>query len=85
MPVTSTPFSAVYDSFLSKITDDMYMEITEAETEALLYELLENAIHWFEFPRVNLGARNETEFLVALSNEEINILSTYMIVEWMSQ
>jgi len=23
-----TPFSIVYDSFLSKITDDMYMELT---------------------------------------------------------
>ena len=23
-----TPFSKVYDSFLSKITDDMYMELT---------------------------------------------------------
>jgi len=24
-----TPFSVVYKSFLSKITDDMYMELTE--------------------------------------------------------
>lgn len=85
MPITSTPFSAVYDKFLSKVTDDMYMEITESETVALLNELLESAIPWFEFPRVNLGARNDTEFLVALSDEEINILATYMIVEWMGQ
>lgn len=85
MPITSTPFSAVYNKFLSKITDDMYMEITESETVALLNELLEGAIPWFEFPRVNLGARNDTEFLVALSDEEINILATYMIVEWMGQ
>ena len=85
MPVTSTPFSVVYDAFLSKITDDMYMEITESETEALLSELLEGAIHWFEFPRVNLGARTEIEFLIELSKEEINILATYMIVEWIGQ
>ena len=85
MPITSTPFSVVYDRFLSKITDDMYMEMTEEETENLLQELLLNAIPWFEFPRVNLEQRNESEFLVLLSNEEINILATYMIVEWMGQ
>jgi hypothetical protein len=32
-----TPFSKVYNSFLSKITDDMYMELTEQETYDLLY------------------------------------------------
>lgn len=85
MPVTSTPFSAVYDKFLSKATDDMYMEITPAETEALLNELLFGAIPWFEFPRVDLNNRTEDSFVASLSEEEINILATYMIVEWMGQ
>lgn len=83
MPVTSTPFSVVYDRFLSKATDDMYMEITPEETESLLNELLISAIPWFEFPRVDLSKRSETGFLVVLNEEEINILATYMIVEWM--
>ncbi len=30
--LTTTPFYFIYDSFLSKITDDMYMELTETET-----------------------------------------------------
>lgn len=85
MPVTSTPFSAVYDKFLSKATDDMYMEITPTETEALLNELLLGAIPWFEFPRVDLNKRTEDSFVASLSEEEINILATYMIVEWMGQ
>lgn len=85
MPITSTPFSTVYDTFLSKVTDDMYMEISQEETDALLYELLQNAIPWFEFPRVNLYNQNEDSFLIALSNEEINILAIYMIVEWLGQ
>ena len=85
MPATSTPFSAIYKKFLSKVTDDMYMEITVGETEALLSELLENAIPWFEFPRVDLNNRNEEEFFAVLSNEEINILATYMVVEWLGQ
>lgn len=85
MPITSTPFSAIYDKFLSKITDDMYMEITELETHKLLGELLESAIPWFEFPRVNLVDRNGSEFFAQLTDEEQNILATYMIVEWLGQ
>ena len=26
--ISTTPFSIVYDSYISKITDDMYMELT---------------------------------------------------------
>ena len=85
MPQPFTPFSAIYDIFLSKITDDMYMELDKAQTEALLDELLKTALPWFEFPRVNLNDRSETQFNVALSIEEMNIIATYMIVEWMGQ
>ncbi len=49
-----TEFSLVYDSFLSKITDDMYLEMNELDTFRLLQELLLSAIEKFEFPRVNL-------------------------------
>ena len=31
-----TPFSVVYDSFLSKITDDMYMELTPQDTDKII-------------------------------------------------
>lgn len=106
-----TPFSIIYDSFLSKVTDDMYMELTEVETFELLQELLLSAIPHFEFPRVNLSdfeveyVEDETTycgvesdgaevtayikaggcFNAVLNNEEINILSTYMLVEWLTQ
>ena len=49
-----TSFSLVYDSFLSKITDDMYLELTELDTYRMLEELLLSAIEKFEFPRINL-------------------------------
>lgn len=49
-----TTFSTVYDSFLSKITDDMYMEMSELDTYRMLEELLLAAIQRFEFPRVDL-------------------------------
>ena len=30
--IKTTPFSIIYDSFLSRVTSDMYMEITELDT-----------------------------------------------------
>lgn len=111
MEVTSTPFSMIYDSFLSKVTDDMYMELNELDTYRLLEKLLLNAIHKFEFPRFDITDYEETEvedvgtyegvdsdnmevpmikydgghFNCELTSEEINIIATYMIVEWLSQ
>ena len=82
-----TEFSVVYENFLSKITDDMYMEMTVEDTEAMLQPLLLSALHYFEFPRQNIfdyDIEKET-FSVDLTNEEVNILGTYMVVEWMSQ
>lgn len=49
-----TLFSDIYELFLSKITDDMYMELTEEETKKLLEELLISSIPKFEFPRFNI-------------------------------
>ena len=107
----TTPFSIIYDNFLSKITDDMYMELTELDTFHLLEELLISAIPKFEFPRVDINDYETTfiededtyngvesdnvevraiiyssgYFVNKLSQEEINVLSTYMIVEWLGQ
>lgn len=47
----NTKFSAVYNRFLSKITDDMYMELTPEDTIKDLQNLLIEAIPGFEFPR----------------------------------
>ena len=46
-----TPFTAVYNRFLGKITDDMYLEITPEDTIKDLRNLLIDAIPGFEFPR----------------------------------
>ena len=108
---TNTPFSYIYDSFLSKITDDMYMELNELDTYRMLEELLMSAVHKFEFPRFDITDfemayvddvgtyegidSNDAEvpaiiyggghFNSVLTSEEINILATYMVVEWMGQ
>ena len=49
-----TSFITIYDSFLARVTDDMYMEMTEIETIEALQDILINAIPRFEFPRVDL-------------------------------
>ena len=83
----TTSFSEIYKRFKAKITDDMYMELTPAETDSLLKELFLNALHNFEFPRVNIYDYNESleEYNIMLTAEEQNIIATYMIVEWLSQ
>ena len=82
-----TTFETIFSTFLSKITDDMYMELTPEETIALQVELFENSLHWFEFPRVDIYDYNVDleEYNINLSREEVNIIATYMIVEWLGQ
>lgn len=77
----------IYNEFLSSITDDMYMELTEQETTAMLFDLFKSALPWFEFPRFNLYAFDtDTELYDhELTREEIKIIATYMIVEWLGQ
>lgn len=83
----NTTFSQIYRRFKAKITDDMYMELTPVETDSLLKELLLNALHHFEFPRVDIYNYNEEleEYNISLTAEEQNIIATYMVVEWLSQ
>ena len=50
----STPFVDVYNRFLGKITDDMYVELTPQATIRDLRNMLIDAIPGFEFPRHNL-------------------------------
>lgn len=50
-----TAFTDVYNRFLGKITDDMYMELTPEDTIKDLRRLLIDAIPGFEFPRKNIG------------------------------
>ena len=82
-----TQFSAIYNRFFSKVTDDMYMELDKTQTEGMVGELFESALPWFEFPRVdlyNFDKENQT-YNIELSNEEINIIAIYMLVEWLTQ
>lgn len=82
-----TELSTIYEAFLNKITDDMYLEIDQNETYNILFDLFQNALPWFEFPRFDLYSYSEeiAEYSCDLTQEEINIIATYMIVEWLGQ
>ena len=49
-----TQFVDIYNRFLGKITDDMYVELTPEDTVKDLRKMLIDAIPGFEFPRQNL-------------------------------
>lgn len=49
-----TPFTMVYNRFLGKITEDMYLELTPEDTIKDLRNLIIEAIPGFEFPRKDL-------------------------------
>ena len=79
-----TSYQKIYDCFLAKVLDDEWSHWEWEEIQVDLRELLEGAIPWFKFPRVSLD-RNEEGFTETLSNEEIQILATYMKCEWLNR
>lgn len=107
----TTSFITIYDSFLARITDDMYMELTELDTIRMLQDLLVNGLYRFEFPRFDITDYEEGHyddigtyqgvesdylelpaigwiggfFNSLLTQEEINILSLTMVIEWLGQ
>lgn len=82
-----TTFQEMYDFFLSGITDDMYMEYTKEDTLEMLEEILLAALPNFEFPRdaiifdVDLKRK---QFRCRLTFEEMRIIRSYMVVEWIN-
>lgn len=77
-------YTVVYDAFLSKITDDEWAEWEESELHRDLRTLLEAAISRFKFPSTSLE-RNDEGFVNELRHQEIQILATFMKVEWLNR
>jgi hypothetical protein len=79
-----TPFDKVYEAFLSKILDDEWEGWDEEDIERDLFSLLEVAIARFKFPRISLDHTSEG-FTEDLTNDEVQILATYMKCEWLNR
>ena len=79
-----TSVQAVYDAFLSKMLDDEWGNWTEEEIYEDLGQLLDGAIGWFKFPRIDLTYENGY-FTNELTNDEVQILASYMKCEWLNR
>ena len=71
-----TPFVDIYNRFLGKITDDMYVELTPQDTIRDLRNMLIDAIPGFEFPRHDLY---DYTILSEIKNED-EVLTTDFII-----
>ena len=94
-----TPFQAIYNRFISKITDDMYMEWTAEDTRADLINMLLAAIPKFAFPKFKLydydSEKDVTDesgnvvskglFNFILTEEELGIFADLMFIEWVKR
>lgn len=82
-----TSFDTIIDAFLSKITDDMYLELTEEDTLRDAKQYLLDAIPYFEFPRFALFDYNAEQgvYNVDLTKEEINIFAILMKQAWLDR
>ena len=80
-----TPLQDVYDAFLGKMLEDEWENWTDEEAKLDWYSLLLASIPRFKFPRVSLKIIEKSFFESELSNEEIQILATYMKCEWLNR
>lgn len=79
-----TPYSKVYDAFLSRVTNDDWDEWLLEEAQEDWRQILESALPWFKFPRVSLEHDDEG-FVDDLSYAEIQIIANYMKCEWLNR
>ena len=75
----------IYDAFLSKMLEDEWLNWTDEERETDWRSLLDAAIPYFKFPRVSLEIDGDNFVDENVSNEEIQILATYMKCEWLNR
>lgn len=98
MENTTTPFQLVYDNFLDRVTEDMYVSWTEEDTRKDLKNILKISLTRFEYPKVKIydydenavvklenGEESLGRFNCILNQEEINILGELMVIEWISR
>ena len=85
-----TDLQVVYDAFLSKMLDDEWGNWEEEDMQEDWRSILMGAIPQFKFPRVSLDIEVDSEtntekFVDDLTNDEIQILATYMKCEWLNR
>ena len=81
-----TPYQTVYDAFLAKIEEDEWAWADDAATvEADWKALLDSALAYIKFPRVNLYEQDSAGFTNQLGAQEIQLIANYMKVAWLDR
>lgn len=86
----ATPYTDVYDFFLMKVTDYSFIDTdiypTQSDLEDTLRKHLRSAIVRFKQSKVDLKNRDEVnkQFNVDLNDDEMEILSTLMILSYIT-
>ena len=79
----ATDFSVVYGSFLGKVTDTDLSDMTEANANSVMSDLLKQAtVKFSESCKKDLSNVTQTGFVDDLDDYEIDILSELMIEAW---
>lgn len=82
----STSYNQVFEVFTNKITDFEWHKYIDAEIDKMLEKYMISACVKFRTCKVDLSDRDSTlkQFNVELDDEVIDIITTGMIVEWLS-
>ena len=81
-----TPFQTVFDAFLSKINDPDLIELEDFELEYDMKGLLNSALPYFLFPKMDLTIDPDSEsFESDLGSEEVNLIAVLMKREWFTR
>lgn len=80
----ATPYYIIYDSFLRKVSDYNLLDLELEDRELLLKSYLDDSCANFYTCKKDLSDRGENQFNETLSTEEINIIATGMLVEWLT-
>ena len=97
---SGTPFYAIYCRFLSKITDDLYLEWTLEDTFKNLGSIFLDILPRFEWPKfllynystqaIGMVAADGSvvsygKYFIDLTLEEVDIFSSLMATEWINR
>lgn len=82
----ATPYSKIYDTFLSAITDYDLAVLPDEDLGGMIKGWMNNAISDFYNCKVDLEDRDDETMLfnVDLSNWEIEILAKFMVAAWLN-
>lgn len=78
-----TPYTVLYESVLSKIKDYDFLNLDEQDIYSILSEYVRPAIVSFRICKVDLSDRNDDGFNIVLNDTEIEILSNYMVINYL--